>query len=194
MSGQTGVTPGKVYTWFMTRYFSIGFALIAITFSAPSAAALYKCKDANGQISYQQQPCTSNNSSSEQIELDTQAGGSKPASSSVRGEWCTISIDGYTAAGYEIGSEPIHWQEKYGNGEVIQNPGEADEIWLKYAFKDDRLILRDYGDVRMVEYQILESKADELVLTTLYLAPDGKPSPDEYYVMKQGQCSDHVTQ
>lgn len=179
----------------MARYIPVGSALLLLTiFSVPSWAGLYKCKDANGQIAYQQQPCASNNSSSEQIELKTQSKTSNPSSSSVEGEWCTISIDGYTSYEYEIGKNPIHWQEKYSNGEVIQNPGSAGEMWLKYAFKDERLILRDYGNARMAEYKILKSSGNEIVLTTLYLAPDGKPSPDEYYVMKKGKCSNHVKQ
>ena len=178
----------------MTKYISIGLALFFFTSTAPSWAGLYKCKDANGQISYQQQPCDGDDTSSENLKLNTQKSTSSSASNTVRGEWCTISIDGYTLAGYELGKNPSHWQENYSNGEVIQNPGSAGEIWLKYVFKADRLILRDYGNARMAEYKILKSTPDELVITTLFLAPDGKPSPDEYYVMKKGKCSSHVSQ
>ncbi len=165
-------------------------ALSLLVYANPSWSALYKCTDANGKVSYQQQPCANNSRSSSQIEIQNKKpAGSKTSTSLIQGDWCTIYLDAYDAGEYKIGTDPTHWQESYANGEVKQNPGTDGEIWFKFTFKDDRLIHRDYGRVRMAEYQIIESGIDELILKTLYLAPDGKPTPDEYYVMKKGLCS-----
>ena len=164
-----------------------------LAYAGPSWPGLYKCTDASGQVAYQQQPCASSSQSSSQIEIKTsKSSGSRTSSSSIQGDWCTIYLDNYDSGEYQIGTDPTHWQETYANGEVKQNPGTDGEIWFKFTLKDDRLIHRDYGRVRMAEYQILKSGIDELILKTLYLAPDGKPSSDEYYVMKKGLCSSIV--